>query len=210
MPNDGITIAAGRAAWARLKKSRTLEDYLAVGRALLVGRRLAMDKVRATEPKGGKYAKVFARWLRENGFSEIPHSARNCSMAIAQNENGALAWIKTLPPVRRPRIYPLNIWSAYRVTVLRKSRRDWRDRLGIDEATALRAHEDVKMALRDVARRQLYNISEGVLDEFVYAAFVATLNALDIAVPQGLIRKVAYVNGNGNRVTVPRAEATSR
>jgi hypothetical protein len=100
--------------------------------------------------------------------------------------------------------------SAYRVTVLRKSRRDWRDRLGIDEATALRAHEDVKMALRDVARRQLYNISEGVLDEFVYAAFVATLNALDIAVPQGLIRKVAYVNGNGNRVTVPRAEATSR
>ena len=58
------------------------------------------------------------------------------------------------------------------------------------------------MALRDVARRKRYGISEDVLEEFARAAFVATLNALDIAVPQALIRKAAY--GASQRVTAPK------
>jgi len=61
----------------------------------------------------------------------------------------------------------------------------------------------VKLALRDVARRQRYNISENVLEDFAYAAFVATLNALDIAIPRALVRRVAFVNGTGKNVAAP-------
>jgi hypothetical protein len=142
--------------------------------------------------------------MLEISYGDMPPSARHCAMQIAENEKGVIAWRDTLPPTHRPCIYPQNLWDAYRITVLRRpSKRKWQNRLKIDEATALRAREDVRLALRDVARRQRYNISENVLEDFAYAALISCLNALDIAIPQALVRRVAFVNGSGKHVAVP-------
>ena len=65
-----------------------------------------MAKARATEPKGGKYTRYFASWIRANGFGDMPHSARHCAMQISENEKAVLKWMGSLPPTNRPLVYP--------------------------------------------------------------------------------------------------------
>jgi len=208
---DKATIDAGKAAWLRIKKGKTLEDWLAIGRALLCGRGICTRMAGTNEPKGARYVKIYGKWLRENGFGDMPNSARNCSMQIAQNEEAVLRWLAAQTPTRRPRVYPQVVWQAYRATIARQEGRPMlRSRLNIDGPTALRARDDVKMAMRDVARRQRYAIAENVLDDFAYAAIISCLNALDVAVPQGLIRKVAFVNGSGRRAPVTRINGNGK
>jgi hypothetical protein len=206
MSSDRATVSEGRAVWERLKKNRTLEDYLKIGRALLVGRRFAMAKACTDEPKGGKYAKYFAYWIRDNGFGDMVHSARHCCLQLAQSEKGLLSWIETLPPTHRPRVYPQNVWQAYRVSVLKRtSKQDWRNRLQIDEETALQARDAARLAARDAARCQY--ISASTIEMLADAAFVATLNALDIAVPSIMTRP--YTNGAARRAATAKPASTS-
>jgi hypothetical protein len=105
----------------------------------------------------------------------------------------------------RPRVYPANVWNAYRTDALnRPSKAAWRNRLRLDEATALRAREDARLAMRDVARRKQYEISENMLRELAEAAFGAILNSLDIAVPENLLRRITFTTAAGKRVTIPK------
>jgi hypothetical protein len=69
--SDKATIAAGRAAWAKLKKSRTFDDYL--GRALLVGRRIAVAKARHRSAEGRQIHQLF--FLVDEGERVQRHAA---------------------------------------------------------------------------------------------------------------------------------------
>jgi hypothetical protein len=62
----------------------------------------------------------------------------------------------------------------------------------------------LRMACHDVVRRGGYDIADDVVDAIANTAFVATLNALEIAVPERLLRKVTFTVA-GQRVTVPKA-----
>src|SRR5262245_57809908 len=52
---DDAVIAEGEAAWTRLSKSRTFEDWRAVGRALMAGRNRAMREAGTNRPWGKQY-----------------------------------------------------------------------------------------------------------------------------------------------------------
>jgi len=58
------------------------------------------------------------------------------------------------------------------------------NKLGLSQENGIQAWKDVLMAPRDVVRRQRYEVSKNMLDEFAQMAFVAPLDALDIAVPE--------------------------
>jgi hypothetical protein len=65
----------------------------------------------------------------------------------------------------------------------------------IDTETAATASDDVRLAVSDLVRRKCYDIPTGAIEEIAEAAFVATANALDIAVrvttPKVPVAKVA-------------------
>ena len=201
MPSDADIIREGKDAWRRIKKSRIVEDYVACGRALLIGRRVAMAKAGTDQPKGGKYARYFASWIRANGFDDMTHSARHCCLQLAENETGVVAWRKTLPGTNRPCIYPNNLWNKYRTTVLgRPSKATWRNRLRIDEAAALLARDAARLAAKDAARGQY--VAATTVEMIADACLIAILNTFDIVVPSPLAR--AYTNGAGKRATTKK------
>jgi hypothetical protein len=95
MSNDEaiIQVQEGQAAWKRLKRSNSIRDWILCGRALLVGRRVAMEQAGVRKPEGGKYAKHFGRWIRANGFADVADSARNRAMQIASKETSVMGVI---------------------------------------------------------------------------------------------------------------------
>jgi hypothetical protein len=132
--------------------------------------------------------------------------ARGGAGLCAENENGIKKYLKTLPVAGRPMVHCQVVWRAYRVAILKKpSKQGWRDRLQIDEATALQARDGARLAARDAARGQY--VAAAVVAAIADAAFAATLNALDIAVPEKLVRDVTFTTATGQRVTVPKIGA---
>ncbi len=75
--NSNEVVERGKAAWARLKKDQTWEDWLQVGETLAIGRKQAMRTAGASKPAGKGYTKVFSAWLKENGFDEIDGAVRS-------------------------------------------------------------------------------------------------------------------------------------
>jgi hypothetical protein len=68
---DTETIAAGQAAWQRLRGNATWEDWRAVGLALHIGREHALRVAKADKPFGQIYVRKFAVWLRQNELDGI-------------------------------------------------------------------------------------------------------------------------------------------
>lgn len=206
MPSEKSIIEEGRAAWCRVKQATSLDDYIAIGKALLVGRRLCMKSVNAFEPRGVLYVKANRKWLEENGFYDMPKAARACCMLLAEHEKGVHKWIKSRPHKGRPVVNCQVTWRAYRLEVL-KEQTDlgWRNRKQLNEKIGLQAWEDAKLAARDSARGQY--VSAQTVDAIARAVFVATLNALDIAVPERLVRNLRRANSNGKSHPVSNMEA---
>jgi len=116
----------------------------------------------------------------------------------------------SLSPERRDVQNPQHIWRCF--SAARQKKKPYHRRLHIDEAAALRAHADAKLAMRDVARRKGYEISENELIELAEAAFVAILNSLDIVVPENMRRKITTAVGKRGAIhkNGTGAQATAR
>src|SRR5688572_17816931 len=73
----------GRQAWSRIKTNGKMmrEDWRLVGEALLVGR------TKFTTADGGLNKKGFGQWCRENGFDDIPSTARTDAVWWAVNHS---------------------------------------------------------------------------------------------------------------------------
>jgi len=71
-------VAAGKAAWTRLKNgSKSWGDWVQIGHALLEGRAIAMRNAGVSSPIGGGYTTAFSDWLFRNRFDIGPsHRAR--------------------------------------------------------------------------------------------------------------------------------------
>jgi hypothetical protein len=107
-------IAAGRAAWAKLKHDETWTDWVAVGRALSAGKAAMMGYLRTNNPAGRQWSKHFGGWLRESGFDEIDKGVRSrlekCMDHLAQIE----AWRDTLGVDRRQQWnHPNTVWRRF-------------------------------------------------------------------------------------------------
>ena len=83
MPERAVIIAAGRAAWARIKKSHSFDDWLKIGRALLAGR---ASEVSQNLANGA--AKAPARCRRVE--TPVPLAAANGTGVHARRGGGGL------------------------------------------------------------------------------------------------------------------------
>jgi hypothetical protein len=64
----------GRQAWKSLRSDETFEKWIAIGRAIEIGRNETMRALH--RPAGAQWSRVFGAWLAENGFDEIDKGVR--------------------------------------------------------------------------------------------------------------------------------------
>ena len=80
-------IAAAQAAWTRLRANdrATFDDWIMVGRALVIGRAEAMKLAKTNKPLGSRYNRCMGRWLRQNGLDGISAQERYRVVAVIEN-----------------------------------------------------------------------------------------------------------------------------
>lgn len=73
-------VSAGRAAWSRLRSRErtTWDDWLAVARALVIGREQALRLANRNTPHGKLYTAAMRHWLGQHGFDGLPRLWRRC------------------------------------------------------------------------------------------------------------------------------------
>ena len=115
MSADDI-IAKGREAWDRLKASRSFDDYLDVGHALMEGRSWAMREAHVNQTQGRAFNEMMGKWLREYGFADIGKATRSQIIACIKHEAAIKAWRADLPLAQRLKLnHPANVlarWQA--------------------------------------------------------------------------------------------------
>lgn len=112
-------IEAGREAWGRIKERHrvTWDDWLCVGRALLIGRGECMKAAGTNSPKGGKYNYVAAQWLVEHGFADVCAQERSRIVKIVENLPAVEAWRATLPPEEQRKLNHPSLWFRFCASV---------------------------------------------------------------------------------------------
>jgi len=110
-------VAAGRAAWARLRDRdrATWSDWLDVARALAVGRTEALKAADTNRCVGTRYNTAMGAWLRANGLDGIVAQERYRLLLILQNLEGIEAWRAGLDEAQLRRLnHPNAVWSHWR------------------------------------------------------------------------------------------------
>ncbi|MBD9526937.1 hypothetical protein [Paracoccus sp. PAR01] len=88
IPISANVVAAGRAAWQAFKASRPLglDQLMAMGVALLVGRRWALEAADTDRPVGRPYIAALREWCEAEGFDDLPTSWRMDLLWCAEHE----------------------------------------------------------------------------------------------------------------------------
>jgi hypothetical protein len=117
--SDDATIESGRAAWGRIKERHrvTWDDWLCVGRALVIGRIECMKAAGTNIPKGGKYNYVANQWLAEHGFADVCAQERSRIIKIIDNLPAVEAWRATLPLEEQRKINHPSLWFRFCASV---------------------------------------------------------------------------------------------
>jgi hypothetical protein len=91
---DADTIQAGKAAWLRVKSQGKVlfEDWLAIGRALIIGRRECMARAKCNSPYGPAYQKHMRAWLESNGLADIDTHERTGAIYMAEHQAEIERW----------------------------------------------------------------------------------------------------------------------
>lgn len=110
--DDGV-VRLGQQAWQRRKTNAAWLDWVAIGRALSVGRRAAMAAAATDRPEGSCYNREFGIWLERNGFADIDKGDRNRLFKVLDKLPEIEEWRRTLPRTQLLRLNHPN-------TVLRK------------------------------------------------------------------------------------------
>lgn len=115
MTEPAADIAAAKEAWQRLRNSRaSFDDWLAVGRALVIGRAECMKLAQANRPLGAKYNRAMGLWLAGNGLDGINNQERYRIILVVENLPAILAWRESLgEDMRRKLNHPGAIWAHW-------------------------------------------------------------------------------------------------
>ena len=102
--DDAAIVRRGRQAFQRLKGDKTWADWIAVGEALLVGRRAAMLDAHTNRPAGRRYNEIFGTWLKSHGFGCLDKSDRAKLMVCMDRRTEIDTWRLSLPSNQRLQI----------------------------------------------------------------------------------------------------------
>jgi ribonuclease Z len=82
----GDVVTEGRAAWLQLSgERRSWVDWLAVGRALQIGRTEVLKIAGTNRPVGTTYNRAMGTWLRNNGLADFSAQKRHSLLRIMEN-----------------------------------------------------------------------------------------------------------------------------
>jgi hypothetical protein len=97
--SDQTIIAEGQAAWHRVKDAKPLyEDWLAIGRALVVGKAQCLHQAGTNRPYGPVYLRSMRAWLDCAGLGDVETQERRGAIFIAEHEAEVTAWRQSLSP----------------------------------------------------------------------------------------------------------------
>src|ERR1700704_5919314 len=74
--SNQLIIRIGQEAWSRVRSDLNWEDWIAIGRAHVIGRTEAMHEAHVNEPAGHQYKEAFSEWLERFGFDSLDKSDR--------------------------------------------------------------------------------------------------------------------------------------
>jgi hypothetical protein len=135
-------VAAGRAAWARLTEHgrRCWDGWVAVARALVIGRTAALKTAQTNSPVGSRYNAAMGVWLQANGLDGISNQERYRALLILENLDAISAWRDGLSEDRRRTLnHPGATWHAWRRATTSAATRP-RQRVVTKKATTTRGY----------------------------------------------------------------------
>lgn len=99
-------IAAARTAWARLRRAAkaTWADWLAIGKALQIGRAECLRAAQTNKPVGTRYNRLMGEWLRANDLHEINGQERYSLALVMDNLPAIETWRATLSAAEQRRL----------------------------------------------------------------------------------------------------------
>ena len=113
-------IRAGLDAWRLIGRSQSFEAWVAIGRALAIGKARAQRI--AGEADGWRernYIYEFGRWMRQHGFGDMPKSVRSVAIELYENIDAIETWRATLPERMRQRlVHPLSNVRRWRAATM--------------------------------------------------------------------------------------------
>ena len=85
--SEADIINAGREAWQRRSRNihEAWEEWLLIGAALLVGRRMAQAIASTKKTSGKAYNYAFGKWLTNNGFKGLDENTRRDLLSIMEH-----------------------------------------------------------------------------------------------------------------------------
>jgi hypothetical protein len=115
MTTADATIEAARSAWARIEGASTFEDWVAVARALAIGRAHAMAVAKVNTPFGRRFVAAIGTWLRQHGLDQIPGQERHMALKVLDQLDAIERWRAGLDPAVRRRLnHPNAVWWRWR------------------------------------------------------------------------------------------------
>lgn len=109
-------IRDGMDAWEAVKKAESFSGWLAIGKALQVGKEVALKSTGANSAWGRVYSRAFSDWIKRHHFDRMPPPTRSVAIELAENAEAVTAWRNSLPErQRRHLIHPLSVtrrWKA--------------------------------------------------------------------------------------------------
>jgi hypothetical protein len=117
-PTDSIheTIHRGQEAWIRLRSDNTWADWVAVGKAHVIGHTEAMREAGVNKPNGHRFDKAFSAWRKRFGFDSLDKGDRSRLFKLMDNLAAIEAWRATLTTTERLKLnHPNSVlrkWQA--------------------------------------------------------------------------------------------------
>jgi hypothetical protein len=95
----------------------TWDDWLAVGRAIAIGRTEALRIAKTNKPLGSDYNKAMRAWLHDNGLAGITAQERHSILNVLEHLPAIEAWRQSLAPGRmRKHNHPAVFWVWKKAT----------------------------------------------------------------------------------------------
>jgi hypothetical protein len=110
-------VDAGRAAWQRIRDHGRMawDDWLAVGRALVIGRAETMAKANSNRPLGSRYNRLMGAWLKQHGLDGIDNQQRYRAIQCIENLQAIDAWRAALDDRKKRSLnHPGACWHAWK------------------------------------------------------------------------------------------------
>jgi hypothetical protein len=112
-------VAFGVEAWRGFEtKKLTWHDWAKISQSLEIGEAVCAEA--AGKSEGGKYGRLYSKWLEANGLDNIANSIRTWLREIRHHQSEIDAWRNNLPLEQRVRLnHPktvLQAWKKYKAS----------------------------------------------------------------------------------------------